>query len=354
MPFFDTHCDTVIKALDEGLDFVAGGPQAQVDLPRLLQAKSCVQLFAIFMAVGHYPLSGDMIAHAERALDTIHGWAEASRGRLRLALTAADIRAACPGSGEMVYGLIGLEGAECLQGKAENLRHFFERGVRNVIAAWNDNPFSGTVFGQGGPLTEEGGRLIQLCEELRVMVDVSHLSDTAFWQVHDMTSRPFVASHSNCRTVSPSPRNLTDEMIRALADRGGVMGINLSADFLSPDFFAQGWPIWQAAQEAIQAAPDEETRERIDAESTQRVKAIPRPEMAWIARQAQHAIQVGGEDCVGLGGDLDGITSMPEGITGIESYPAIADVLTSAGLTEAQVEKVCWRNMARVYADVLP
>jgi membrane dipeptidase len=350
MRFFDAHCDTVMRTVDGDLDFVAGKGFAHIDLPRLLAVGSCVQVFAIFTARRSFP-GVDLAEYADKCAATIRGWAEASGGRMRLALTAADVAAAANGEG--FYGMLGLEGADCAGEHAEGVAHYIDLGVRNVIPAWDDNAFSGTVFGSQGPLTDEGRKLIDLCEARRVMVDVSHLSDTAFWQVHDMTHRPFIASHSDCRAVSPSPRNLTDDMIRALANRGGVMGITLAADFLDPDFVGAGreqvMPRWQAMLDEQDPAAKERLQDELKAISDK----IPLPSIDIVARQVQHAIQIGGEDCIGLGGDLDGIDHMPAGITGIESYPLMVEAFARAGLSEAQIEKVCWRNMARVFTDVL-
>ena len=158
---------------------------------------------------------------------------------MRVIRTAADIRAACAADPSRVSGLIGLEGADPI-GTADNLRAYAELGVRLVIPAWEDNQFSGTSMGEGGGLTEEGFRLVALCESLGIMIDVSHLSDTAFDQVLSVTRKPFVASHSNCRSLCPSPRNLTDSQIRALAGRGGVMGINFALDFLDRGYL-EAW-----------------------------------------------------------------------------------------------------------------
>jgi membrane dipeptidase len=354
MPFFDAHCDTVINALEGDLDFVGGVGHAHLDLPRLSQAGIRVQLFAVFTSLGYRPDTGlDLPAYAERAIKTIHDWAEISDGRLRIALTAADIGSAVnpsalDGSGP-VYGLIGLEGADPLEDRAENIEHFFKAGVRNLIPAWDDNAFSGTTFGLGKGLSAEGIKLIELSETLGVMVDVSHLSDSAFEQVRRIAQRPFIASHSNCRAVCPHPRNLTDEMIRAVADGGGVLGINLASTFLDPEFKAA----WDVVMAPVAAAGMVAQRE-FEKEVTDRLEAIPLPAPEWITRHVKHAIRVGGEDCVGLGGDLDGIRALPSGMTGVENYPLIPDLLARAGLSERQVEKVCFRNMTRVFADVLP
>jgi membrane dipeptidase len=350
MRFFDAHCDTVMHTMDGGLDFISGQGRAHMDLPRLLAVGSCVQLFAVFTARRSFP-GVDLAAYADQCVATIRGWVGQSDGRMRLALTAADVAAAA--AGKSFYGMLGLEGADCAGERAEGLEHFIDLGVRNVIPAWDDNAFSGTVFGNQGPLTDEGRKLIELCEARRVMVDVSHLSDTAFWQVHEMTHRPFIASHSNCRAVSPSPRNLTDDMICALAARGGVMGINLAADFLDPDFFGAGREIIVPRWEAMLDEKDPVVKERLQAELKEIGDAIPLPSIDIVARQVRHAIDVGGEGCIGLGGDLDGIDHMPAGMTGIESYPLIVEALARTGLSEAQIEKVCWRNMARVFTDVL-
>lgn len=349
MPFFDAHCDTVMRAFDSGLDFVAGG-KAHVDLPRLLAAGGRVQLFAVFAARSYFP-GRDVRAYADEAIETIRGWVEGSGGRVRLALTPADIRAACGGGG--LYALLGLEGADPLEDRADNLARFYRAGVRHVIAAWDDNAFSGTSMGAGGPLTPEGAKLIEFAEALHMMVDVSHLSDTAFAQVCDIARRPFIASHSNCRALCPSPRNLTDEMIQTIAERGGVMGINLSADYVDPGYLVAWDALNRPARAAIKAAADPETRAQLKRERLAVLQTIPLPDMAWIVRHVRHAIAVGGEECIGLGGDLDGIEFMPAGITGIESYPLLAESLLAAGLTAAQVEKICWRNMARVFEEVL-
>ena len=220
--------------------------------------------------------------------------------------------------------------------------------MRLVIPAWDDNAFSGSSAGPGDGLTAEGFKLIELCQELGVMVDVSHASDAAFEQIRRLVRGPFVASHSNCRALSPAPRNLTDAQIRALADRGGVMGINLAPDFLSPEYLAA----WDAVMAPAHGA-DAATRQKLREAAGPQLRAIPLPGLDWIARHVRHAIDIGGEECIGLGGDLDGISFMPAGIDGVEDYPLIPEALAAAGLTESQIEKVCWRNMARVFGEVL-
>lgn len=342
MKFFDTHCDTAMKVLDGKLDF-STGKGGHISLPSLSSAGSCAQVFACFVLSEQHP--GQERNRAVDMINTIYSMAEKSAGRLRVVTNASDLRSCCEGSAA-VAAIIGLEGADPLEGKAENLRYFHKLGVRDIIPAWQDNPFSGTAFGTNTPLTDEGKKLVELAEELHVMVDVSHLSDAAFADVSGMTKRPFIASHSNCRALCPTLRNLTDDMIRKLADHGGVMGINLAPSFLDPDYYRQAFPRWQRS---LQQETSKQEKEKLKSE----VQALPRPSIDWITRHVLHTIQVGGEDVVGLGGDLDGISETPQGIDTIADYTKIPDLLLDAGLTEKQVDKVCYDNFQRVFGEVL-
>jgi len=342
MKFFDTHCDTAMKVLDGTLDFTTG-EGGHIGLPQLVEAGSCAQVFACFVLSERYP--GHERERAEAMIEEIYSMAQGSGGAMRVVKASSSLHSSCDGEGP-IAAIIGLEGADPLEGRAENLRHFYELGVRDIIPAWQDNPFSGTAFGSNTPLTDEGRKLIELAEELNVMVDVSHLSDEAFADVCSMARRPFIASHSNCRALCPTLRNLTDKMIRELSDHGGVMGINLSPSFLSPDYFAQAFPRWQRA---LQEGTSQQEAERLRAEA----EALPRPAIDWIVRHVLHAIDVGGEDVIGLGGDLDGITKTPVGIETIADYVKIPDLLLSAGLSTRQVEKVCYANYERVFTEVL-
>jgi membrane dipeptidase len=242
--FFDAHCDTVMKVLDDDVDFVRGEGTAHVTFPAMREAGIRAQIFACFVLSEQHP--GEETERAEKMMRAIGAMAEETRGEMRVARTRGELAAAFDGGA--IAAILGLEGADPLEGRAERLRHFADLGVRDLIFAWKDNPFSGTAFGEDTPLTREGQRLLGLAEELRVMVDVSHLSDRAFGDVCRMATRPFVASHSDCRALCPSPRNLTDPMIRELADRGGVMGINLGPHFLDPGFHRRSMPLFEAAQ----------------------------------------------------------------------------------------------------------
>ncbi len=348
MRFFDAHCDAVMNAYDGPFDFVGGDARGHMDLPRLLSAGHRAQVFAIYAVTSRYQERGERKL-ALHAIATLNEWASGSQGQMTIAKTGADVKAAFDSAAPKLVAIIGLEGADPLGG-ADALPEFFDLGLRLVIPAWDDNQFSGSATGKGGPLTAEGVKLVELARNLGVVVDVSHASDAAFDQIVELMGKgPFIASHSNCRSVSPSPRNLTDEQIRTLASRGGVMGINLAPDFLAANYLAT----WDAIM-APAADMDPTTRRAFRREVAPQLDAIPQPPLEWVARHVRHAMNLGGEDCVGFGGDMDGITHVPAGITGVESYPLIVDTLAAAGLTERQIEKICWRNMLRVFQEILP
>ena len=344
IPFFDTHCDAVMKVLAGEADFLSGEGNAHVTLPALLEGQIAVQVFACFVLSEQHP--GCEMQQAFSVLDTILGWIERSGGRLCLVQTSRDLAIRCkPGS--QVAAVLALEGGDPLQGCAENLRAFSRRGVRLIIPAWKDNAFSGTAFGTNTPLTPEGIKLIAIAEEERVGVDVSHLSDRAFDDVARAARRPFLASHSNCRALCPHPRNLDDRRLRMLAEQGGVVGINFSPLFLDPAVYDGARPFYATLLDDV----SNEASRRCAADA---LEHVPSCDPHWIARHIRHAIQVGGEDCVGLGGDLDGIPILPTGFDSVADYPLLIPLLDQAGLDTRQIGKVAYGNFARLFEELLP
>lgn len=225
------------------------------------------------------------------------------------------------------------EGGVC-GGSLKRLEELYDMGVRMLTLTWNfPNELGwpninaldsrrgyGALFQadkeQG--LTDRGRAFVGRMEKMGMLVDVSHLSDRGFWDVAEVSRRPFVASHSNARSVCPCVRNLTDEMIRALSERGGVMGLNFCADFL---------------------------------------RTVPEGEknpgrLEDVAAHARHILQVGGEDCLGLGSDFDGIETN-EALPGAQAMEKLWETLRHSGFTERQLDKVFHANVLRVLGEIL-
>jgi membrane dipeptidase len=382
MLFFDAHCDTIGPIWEGKADFAAANGTAAAADP-LPADKAAANPAATDGATVHgapHPLHitlpGLKAGHIGAQVFASWVWSAAYHGReyevgmakvravrqlcadypedLALALAGADLAApfkAFPGGPLRIAVIPALEGADPLLGDVDNLFAFYDTGVRLITLAWGDNAFGGSVYGEGLGLTRKGADLVAACESLGVMVDVSHLSDRGFRDVCDVAERPFVASHSNCRSLCSHPRNLTDDMIRTLGDRGGVVGISVAPEFLSEEYYraedvAMG--PWYADVSSGRKAFDE-----IMTTSGLAMDDVPRPPIALIADHIKWAINCGGEDSVGLGGDLDGIDRLPAGLEGVADYPRIEELLRGQGLTSRQVEKVCYENFLRVFQEVL-
>jgi membrane dipeptidase len=364
MRFFDAHCDT-IGAVWEGADFVTGekaergdhGCSLHVTLPGLKTAGFGAQVFASWVWSQKY--AGRELETGLAKVEAVRRLCEDHPSDLHLALTGDHVAGAFSRLADRdqaatakIAVVASLEAADPLQGNVDNLDLFFDAGVRLVTFAWGDNAFVGSTYGAGSGLTPLGVDLVEACEDKHVLVDLSHASDKAFFDVCRVARRPFVASHSNCRALCPHPRNLTDEMIRMVGERGGVIGIALAPGFLSRDFYEAERPLSEAFFDEIRSGTDsfEDAGRRCSAATA----LLQRPPLELLVDHVVHAIKVGGEDAVGLGGDLDGVDSLPAGFEGVGDYPRIAELLLGAGLSESRVEKVCWGNFTRVCKEGLP
>jgi membrane dipeptidase len=365
MRFFDAHCDTIGAIWETGADFLAepgtadgagAGPGAapipHVTLPGLKDGRIGAQVFASWVWSGKY--KGREFEVGMEKVDAVRRLCAEYPEDLALASTGGDLNApfvATPDAPPRVAVLPSLEGADPLLGDVDNLFAFYDAGVRLLTLAWGDNPFCGSTYGEGTGLTKKGADLVAACESLGVMVDASHLSDKGFADLCLVAERPFVASHSNCRSLCPSGRNLTDEMIRALAERGGVIGITLAPGFLSPDYYERERIVLGRSFQSVLSG--EQTFDEAQIHGAAAMADVQRPPLSTVLDHVRWAVNVGGEDSVGLGGDLDGVDYLPAGFEGAADYPRIEELLRDGGMTSRQIDKVCHENFLRVFQDVL-
>ena len=318
----DLHCDTLTDWIDRGeVRGLYDLPDKMLDLKRLHEAGAVAECFAVFFPPREENgrgLSDEEIFNRSRRI--LHEAARQHSDIFALAGNAAEVRANYAAG--KVSGLLTIEDARAVEGQMERLDYFYEQGVRCMALVWNFGSINrSNCFGspnspelQHTGLTPFGREAVGYMQELGMLVDVSHLSDGGFWDVVACTDKPFVASHSNCRAVCPLLRNLSDEMIRALADRGGVSGVNFC-----PDLTRLG---------ASHATAEE------------------------LAEQVLHFVQVGGEDCVALGTDFDGIGGTVE-VCDPTKLELLFDALTRRGMTPRQLDKLAWGNALRLFEDTL-
>ena len=324
VPYIDMHCDTLMQAWLKRKKDIYTLPKAMVDVQRLKQGGCMAQFFAIFMPpiklkkyMGpFFPKDGPYI----RKLHTIFQNTLKDHGDvLAPVFTGKDLEQnAAQGK---ISALLTLEDGRAVNGSLERLEEFYTMGVRLISLTWNqpncfgspnsDNP---QVMNTG--LTPFGRQAVERMTQLGMIVDVSHLSDGGFWDVAQISSKPFVASHSNCRELCPHRRNLTDDMLRALGEKGGVAGVNFGPEFLN------------------QSPEDKNsTNERI-------------------AVHLRHMIQKGGLECAAFGSDFDGIKGSFE--TGSpKEMPRLISYLESHGFTWEEIEHIAYKNMQRVLKECL-
>jgi membrane dipeptidase len=326
---FDGHNDVLSRLLHAGADapagFLAGDGAGHVDLPRAQAGGLAGGCFAVFCgappeeayATGAYrePVPRERaLPEALAQVALLLRLERASGGRLRVARRAGDL------DGEGLAAVLHLEGAEPIGTGLDELEVLHAAGLRSLGPVWSrPNAFAtGVPFGfpgspdQGAGLTDAGRALVRACGELGILVDVSHLNARGFWDVADLGDAPLVASHSGAHALCPSPRNLTDDQLRAIGERDGLVGINFHVGFLRAD-----------------GAEDADTP------------------LARVAEHAAHVAEVAGPACVGLGSDFDGAT-MPAAVGDVTGLPAVLEALAGAGFDEPQLEGVAWRNWHRV------
>lgn len=308
MDLFDGHCDTILKCYLEG-----GGLRRQtghLDLERRRGKGRWAQFFATFGSPEDMPgRSLWEVFLEEYAL--FRSEMDANADLVTFCRTGAEAEAAFAAGKTAAF--LSAEGAELLDCDLDKLRLAHRMGVRIVNITWNHpNALSGTnAEEQDRGLSEQGRAFVKAMGELGMLVDVSHLSDPGFWDVMEITDRPVVATHSNSRAVFPHPRNLTDEQFTAIINTNGVAGLNMYAGFLGDD-----------------------------------------PDFDTVVSHLEHFLALGGENNVSMGGDWDGITSMPRGMSGIQDMEKLYEHLLRRNYSEALLEKVFYSNLMRVVNEV--
>jgi membrane dipeptidase len=354
----DTHDDTTQRLLDPKFDFGARHTDGSVDIPRMRDGGLSAIFFSIWI-----PGTVTGPTAVQRALDQINAVRETVARHpndLVLCTTAEEIRRAK--AANKIAVLMGVEGGHMINNSLANLDKCFALGVRymtlthTVNTDWAD---ASTDKPAHNGLSDFGKQVVREMNRLGMMVDISHVADKTFYDVLTVSNAPVIASHSSCRALCSAPRNMTDEMIKALAAKGGVIQINYHIGFLSQQF-----------QDASKAHP--ELGKEIEAESKKRcgeyeacqlIEAdkitrdmvaqgkLPRVEWTEIIKHIDHAVKLVGADHVGLGSDFDG-ADMPYGMEDVSDIPQITNALLARGYSPADVRKILGGNTLRLMQDV--
>ena len=353
----DTHDDTTQRLLNGKFDLAARDSSGSIDIPRMKQGGLGALFFSIWIPS---KITGPQAV--QRALDQIDAVRQQVRkhtGQLVLATTAAEVREA-HNRGKIAV-LMGLEGGHMIADDLGVLRAFAALGIRYMTLTHTGNTDwadSSTDKPAHNGLTDFGRDVVREMNRLGVMIDVSHVSDKTFYDALEVSKAPLIASHSSCRTICDAPRNMTDDMIRALAGKGGVMQINYHVGFLSQEFrdAEKADPkLDQAiATEVEKRCGQDEACQLIEGDRMTRAYVaegkLPRVEWTKIIEHIDHAVRIAGIDHVGLGSDFDG-ANMPFGMEDASKLPQITEALVRKGYSENDIRKILGENTLRVMAE---
>jgi membrane dipeptidase len=354
----DTHIDVPYRVAESGEDVSRATERGDFDYPRARAGG----LDAAFMSIytpADLEAQGKSREKADQLIDLVENIVATSDGRFAIATSPADVR---KHFGDGVLSLpLGMENGSPIEGDLANLVHFHARGIRYVTLAHSlSNHISDSSYDdnrQWHGLSEFGVEAVQEMNRLGIMVDVSHVSDEAFWQVLETTAVPVIASHSSARRFTPGwERNMSDEMIRGLSENGGVIMINFGSAFVTGEaqqYSSKRWPASAAYVEEHSDLSQEEARERFAEAWEAENGPMPYASLDDVLDHFDHVIALVGVDHVGIGSDYDGVgDSLPSGLKDVSAYPNLVEGLLRRGYSEADIRKILGENLLRVWQAV--
>ncbi len=308
MKFFDMHCDTASRIFYEKAKLLEN--DYKVDINKLNKGNALGQVFAFFIDIGNIK---DGFNEFVNMYNYFMQEYNNNLDKIKIIKDYNDIIF----SKDKILAVLSIEEGEVLQGNINNLNKVYDMGIRIITLTWNYKNSIGypnyNYIYKDKTLTNFGVELIEKMETLKVIPDASHLSDEGFWDLIRICKKPFIASHSNSRMVTSHPRNLTDDMIKALSNKGGVMGINYCLEFLGKGQIST---------------------------------------IADIINHIKHIKDIGGIEVISLGSDFDGISNLVE-IQDISEMDKLYYALKKEGFTEGEIEKIFYKNTLRVFKDTL-
>jgi membrane dipeptidase len=317
MRVVDFHCDTILKIAMSKEPAELKKNNFSIDIEKLKKANSLAQFFALFIFM---KADRDPMELCLEMLDRFYIELEKNKDSIALARNYDEMMNNDK-NGKM-SAFLTIEEGGAIKGKLHNLRNFYRLGVRLITLTWNfqneiGNPNCKEECRNMG-LTQFGEEVVHEMNRLGMIIDVSHLSDAGFYDVARLSSKPFIASHSNARELCGHTRNLTDDMIRVLGSKGGVMGINFAGEFLG------------------ESEPGK----------------IARSKICNMVKHIRYIVDLAGIDCVGLGSDFDGIYQDLE-LDHAGKMSELANALKENGFSNEDVEKIFYKNVLRVYKEIL-
>jgi membrane dipeptidase len=362
----DTHADTPQRFLDDNFDIGSTDPKdiGHISLDKARAGNLAAEFFSIW--VDPETNQGHFARHTLDLIDSVYEQAARHPDRMMMAFSVEDIERAH--KQKKLAALMGIEGGHSIENDIRLLRDFYRLGIRYMTLSWsNTNEWadsSGDIedakIQHHNGLTDFGKHVVLEMNRLGMIVDISHVADKTFWDAIATTKAPVIASHSSARALCDAPRNMTDDMLRAVAKNGGVVDVNFFAGFLDQNY-------WNAvqAQKKEQEAATHAYLQKLKAEGKQVTYAdedritrewmakIPRPPFTVLIDHIDHIAKVAGVDHVGLGSDFDGVSgATPVGMDSAADLPKITQALLDRGYNAEDIHKILGGNVMRVFREV--
>jgi membrane dipeptidase len=358
----DMHADTPQRLLDEQVDLSQRLPDGHFDSLRAREGGLDAQFFSIWVEPELFGDGGPRaMKRADDQIAAVKALTEKHPETWQFATTAGDIRRIA--SEEKLAALTGLEGGYAIDEKIENVERYYRMGVRYMSPAWSISTSwagsSGDEAGATRGLNDFGKQVIREMNRLGMMVDVSHVSDPTFWDIVNTSTKPVIATHSGCRAIANVPRNLTDDMIRALAKTGGVVNVIFYPEHLEPGWSEKKKQVDAEIASRVQRASEEEkgdaahkklARDRVRREEF--AKRLPPVTVSRLVDHIDHVVKLVGIDHVGIGSDFDGVQSTLSDLADVSGLPNLTRELLRRGYSESDVDKILGGNMLRVMEAV--
>ncbi len=356
----DTH-DDVTSLTVTGYDIAKPNKSGQTDLPRMKGVLGA-EFFAVYVGA-NYVKDNNSANRALQMIDTTRTDIIAAHPNdFVFATTAADIENAH--AQHKIAALMGIEGGHAIEDSLRLLRDFYALGVRYMtLTHFNTNTWADSQGDVDDPkiahhngLTPFGKDVVHEMNRLGMMVDISHTADKTFYDVIETSAAPVIASHSSCRSISSHTRNMTDDMIKLLAAKGGSIQISFGCDFLSQRYFDDSKPLmaelrprYMEAMKITEPAAREAAIEKIQQDAAGK---LPAATLADVVAHIDHAVQIGGIDHVGIGTDFDGVGCVPSDLNSYDKFPALTRALLEKGYTAEDIKKIYGGNLLRVMKAV--
>jgi membrane dipeptidase len=354
----DTHIDVPMHLLEKGGDVSMAIEGRNFDYPRAVAGG----LNSAFMSIYTDPeleAAGGSRKLAEQLIDLVDATAKTSPDKFAIATSTDDVRK------HFEAGLIslpmGMENGSPIEGDLTNIKHFYDRGIRYITLTHGlSNHISDSSYDenhQWNGLSEFGAEVVREMNRLGIMVDISHVSDDAFWQVMDIAAAPAIASHSSARHFTPGfERNMNDDMIKRLAENGGVIQITFGSSFVTSEARLYASVLSDLRDVYKAEHPDSSYDERkaaVDPGFQERYGPFPFATTADVLDHIDHVVALTSIENVGIGSDFDGVGDMlPTGLKDVSGYPNLIEGLLERGYSESDIRKILGENLLRVWSEV--